>query len=191
MRLAPLPEQAAWRHHTARDAVEVVRLATLADGRRLRGTVTGVEEAVPWALSYDVDVDARWRSRRAEVRSLLPGDAAAVVLEQDADGRWRVDGAERPDLDGCVDVDLEGSAMTNTLPAHRLDLVERTPGPAAYVRLDLSVHRLEQWYGPSVPEPGGSLLVAYDAPQFDARFDLRYDASGLVVDYPFLATRVL
>lgn len=191
MSLAPLPSRSAWRHHTAREAVEVTGVEAAADGTRLRGTVTGVEDGAPWALGYDITVDPDWCTRRAEVRSLLPGDRSRVVLLRGADGRWQVDGRDRPDLGDCVDVDLEGSAMTNTLPVHRLDLAERTPAPAAYVRLDLSVHRLEQWYGPTTPAGDGSVLVAYDAPEFDARFDLRHDAAGLVLDYPFLATRLL
>lgn len=39
-------------------------------------------------------------------------------------GGWR----PGPRLDGCFDVDLESSSMTNTLPVHRLGLA---PGAAA------------------------------------------------------------
>ncbi len=157
----------------------------------LRGAVTGVEEGVVFAIAYEIQVDPEWRTRAAVVRSLMSGDDAEVVLARAADGRWSVDGRHRPALDGVVDVDLEASAMTNTLPAHRLALAEPTPAPAAYVRLDLSVERLEQWYGPALPLPDGGCRVGYLVPRFKVDFDLTYDASGLVLDYPFLATRLL
>ena len=188
--LDPLPAEAAWRHHTAREAVEVSTFTTGPTGARLRGVVTGVEDGAAFALTYDIEVDAAWRTRQARLRSLLPGDEATVLLERDDDGGWRVDGRPRPELGDAVDVDLEASAMTNTLPAHRVALDERTAGPAAYVRLDLSVERLEQWYGPSRPGADGGRLVAYEAPPFGADFDLTYDATGLVLHYPFLATRL-
>ena len=191
MRLQPPPEQAVWRHHTARDAVEVVSHEVTDEQVRLRGVVTGVEEGQAFALGYDIHADPLWRTRRAVVRSLLPGAEAEVMLTRGPGDRWEVNGRHRPELDGAVDVDLEGSAMTNTLPAHRLELTERTPAPAAYVRLDLTVERLEQWYGPATSTAGGGHRVAYEAPRFEADFDLTYDAAGLVIDYPFLATRLL
>ena len=129
-------------------------------------------------------------TERAVVRSLLPGDGAEVVLDRGRDGRWSVDGVPRPQLDGALDVDLEASAMTNTLPLHRLELPDPVPAPAAYVRLDLTVERLEQTYGPAEPLPDGGHRVGYLAPRFEADFDLTCDASGLVLDYPFLASRL-
>jgi hypothetical protein len=189
--LDPLPRQAVWRHHTAREALEVVSSETTAEGITLRGVVTGVEDGVVYALAYEIEADADWRTRAAVVRSLMPGDDAEVVLMRAPDGRWSVDGGHRPELDGLDDVDLEASAMTNTLPAHRLPLAGSTPAPAAYVRLDLTVERLDQWYGPAQPLPEGGSRVGYLAPRFEADFDLTYDASGLVLDYPFLASRLV
>ncbi len=188
--LAPLPERAAWRHHTAREATEVVTTRALTDGWSLSGVVTGVEEGQPWSLAYEIETDGGWRTRSAWVGSLFPGDPRELLLTRDGD-RWEADGRHLPDLDGLVDVDLEGSAMTNTLPMHRADLAARTAGPAAYVRLDLTVRRIDQWYGPAEPVAGGGWTVAYEAPEFGAAFDLTYDRSGLVVEYPGLATRLL
>lgn len=62
-----------------------------------------------------------------------------------------MDGEYAPHLDGLLDVGLEASACTNTLPIHRLSLPrgEVTEAPAAYVRaLDLSVTWLDQTYRP-------------------------------------------
>lgn len=57
-------------------------------------------------------------------------------------------GAEGDDA-GCMDIDVESSAMTNGLPVWRLQLPvgTRSDAPAAYVRVGgLSVERLEQRY---------------------------------------------
>ena len=113
------------------------------------------------------------------------------MIEADGAGRWRVDGTRAPHLDGCLDVDLESSAMTNTLPVHRMELGigRRAAAPAAYVRaLDLTVERLEQTY---LRLPGNSSHQGYDytAPVFDFACRLVYDDSGLLLDYPGIAVR--
>lgn len=60
---------------------------------------------------------------------------------------FEIDGVVRPDLDGCLDVDFESSAVANTLPIHRLPFVVGATYdvPAAFVQADdLGVIRLEQ-----------------------------------------------
>jgi hypothetical protein len=90
-------------------------------------------------------------------------------------------------------VDLESSAGTNTLPVHRLrlDVGQAADVPAAYVRVrDLGVERLEQRYS-RVDNLGGSTQYDYSAPVFEFDVRLVFDATGLVLDYPGIARRVL
>jgi hypothetical protein len=115
-----------------------------------------------------------------------------VRLEAGGAGGWRVNGAPAPELDGCLDVDLESSALTNAFPIRRLRL---QPGadaaaPAAYVRaLDLRVERLEQRYV-RLGDDGCRRRYRYAAPAFDFECVLTYGVDGLVADYPGLAVRV-
>jgi hypothetical protein len=46
----------------------------------------------------------------------------STPLESTGAGRWLVDGKIAPHLDGCLDVDLESSAMTSAPPVRRLGL---------------------------------------------------------------------
>ncbi|WP_396454813.1 putative glycolipid-binding domain-containing protein [Actinomadura sp.] len=184
------PEAAAWRHLDARDGFEVLQVSSLRDGWRLHGTTAAVEDGVAWAVRYVIQVDERWRTRTARISHLLDGGPGEVTLEQ-ADGRWLVNGRPDPGLDGCLDVDLESSAMTNTLPVHRLDLAEgaAADAPAVYARAaDLAVGRLEQTYARVAGGPGRQ-RYDYAAPAFGFTALLVYDGSGFVVDYPGLAVR--
>jgi uncharacterized protein len=160
---------AAFRHHTSRDGFEVVCI----DGRRFRGQTTGVAGDRPWALRYAIELDDAWRTRRAEV--------GGVVLEADGAGHWRVDGDPAPALDGCLDVDLEASAFTNAFPVAR----GATDAPAAWVRFDLGVERLEQTYRRS-----GERTYAYFCPDLGFGAELVFGADGIVVEYPGIASRV-
>lgn len=191
--LDPLPPLAAWRHVEAREAYEVlaVRPTAVGSGVVLDGQTTGVEEGVAFAVGYRIEVDERWRTRRAELRGWWPHGTGSVVVEGDGEGAWTVDGVERPDLAGCLDVDLESSACTNALPLRRLDLVvgEAGSSAAAYVRaFDLAVERLDQDYVRR-PDDGDHVVAHYVCERFDADFDLTYDRSGLILDYPTLAVR--
>ena len=193
MGFAELPQAAAFRHQQARTGFEVVHVHREGTGWQLVGSTAAVEDGVPWTVGYTLDVDAAWVTRRAVVTGRSPAGARRTVLEAVADGRWLVDGLPAPDLDGCLDVDLESSAVTNALPVHRLDLGvgRRAAAPAAYVRaVGPGVDRLEQSYT-RLHDDGLHQQFHYVSPAFDVRCQLVFDAAGLVLDYPGIAVRVL
>jgi uncharacterized protein len=175
---------AAWQHRGARDGFEVLFLRA----GRAEGDTAAVEDGEAWSVRYDISLDAEWRTRGARISGRAAGGSRDLHLEADGDGHWRIDGRPAPHLDGCLDVDLESSAFTNALPVQRLELQvgERAHAPAAYVRArDLAVERLEQSYLRL-----DERRYRYSAPRFDFSCELVYDESGLVLDYPGLATRV-
>lgn len=192
MRHSPLPVQASWQHHGVRDAFEVLLASSYGDGHLLRGATTGVEAGVAWSVAYDVDVDRRWRTRSARLRSRGQDGDRELLVERDELDRWSVDGVHDPALDGCVDVDLEASVVTNVLTLRRLaralEAGDAIDVPAAFVRLDLAVVRLEQTYAVGGHADAGG-VVAYRAPVFDVDVQIAVDAAGLVTDYPGLAVR--
>jgi uncharacterized protein len=191
MPFLPPPPSAAWTHHDARSGFEVVHIHPDGDGLLLTGTTTAVEDGQPWIVDYEIRVDGSWRTRSARVRGRSGTGACTRLLEADGDGGWRVDGQPAPYLDGCLDVDLESSALTNALPVHRLGLRVGTvaQAPAAYVRAaDLTVARLEQQYS-RTDDQNGRQRYDYAAPGFDFSARLVYDRTGLVLDYPGIAVR--
>jgi len=179
---ADLPAFAAWRFVDAVDGFEVV----YAQPGCLRGHTSAVEDGQAYAVRYEIAFDDRWRTREARVASDTVAGSRETLLISDGEGRWTVDGEPAPQLDGLIDIDIEASACTNTLPVHRLPLPldEVTEAPAAYVRaLDLPVIRLDQTYRRLDDR-------RYDyTSEADFRAVLEYDAAGLIVDYPGIAVR--
>lgn len=191
MTFETLPPTAAWRHIDARAGFEVVFPHGDAQGTHLEGYTSAVEDGATWAVRYAITLDDRWRTTVAHVHGRSAGGERTLHLERDGAGRWLVDGRLRADLDGCLDVDLESSACTNTVPLHRLDLAvgDAADAPAVYVRAeDLGVMRLEQRYQ-RLDDDGDHLIFDYDSPAFDTHCHLRFDRTGLVVAYPGLARR--
>jgi hypothetical protein len=186
-----LPASAAWQHHDARAGFEVAYFQPADDGYRISGCTTAVEDGQTWMVSYAIRVDETWTTTSARIEGRSASGVRGALLEADHPGRWRVDGRAAPHLDGCLDVDLESSAMTNALPVHRMGLSAgaRASAPAAYVRApDLSVERLDQDYLRAADE-GRHQRYDYSAPVFDFECRLVYDESGLVLDYPGIAVR--
>ena len=142
--------------------------------------------AGPIRLHYTVWCDGAWRVRRAAMTADHDGTRRGVELARDAHGAWTVDGAKRPDLDGCTDTDIMITPFTNTLPIRNLGLSPDAPRQirVVYVKLpELTLNATNQEY---------TRLDSAAPPQrfryrnLDTGFiaDLAVDVDGLVVDYP-------
>lgn len=129
---------------------------------------------------FRIRCDARWRTRHVEV-TVLDEPHRTLRLEADGEGHW--DG--RPELDGCLDVDIYPSPLTNSLPIRRMGGDGETR--AAWVQIpELTVEPLHQRY----TRLSGGNRWRYEAPSsgFTTEFDV--DPDGLVLDYPKLARRL-
>ena len=188
---APLPPAAAWRHQGARNGFEVAFFSARDNALMIHGCTTAIEDGTAWAVEYAIELDDAGATRRALINGRSKHGPRSVTLEADGAGRWLVNGNHTAELGGCLDVDLESSAVTNALPMRRLGLAvaKRASAPAAYVRaVGLAVGRLEQTYL-RAPDQGPYRCYDYAAPAFGFTCRLTYDQSGLVIDYPGIAVR--
>ncbi len=95
------------------------------------------------------DPNRRVGNSPASVRTL--GCAASELnLVVRPGGTWWQDGNERPDLTGCVDVDISATPLTNTFPLQRvgdLGVGKSVSLPVAWVdAYSLDVERVPQTY---------------------------------------------
>ncbi|MGI8648037.1 MAG: hypothetical protein DLM55_05875 [Acidimicrobiales bacterium] len=191
MFFAAPPATAAWKHHHVRSGFEVAYFHVLDDGFRIEGCTTAIENGQTWTVDYEIQLAATWTARSGRIVGRSVSGSYSTTLETDGAGQWQINGAPAPYLDGCFDVDLESSALTNALPVRRMGLRvgEHSAAPAAYVRaLDLAVERLEQTYVRGNDQDSHQ-RYNYIAPAFGFTCQLIYDHSGLVLDYPGIAVR--
>lgn len=135
--------------------------------------------AGPALVSYTVETDEGWRTRRARVGETLRGRRTSVEAEMRG-SRWHVNGRRAERLDGCADIDLGASPVTNTLPINRvrLDVGSRIDLTAAWVRFPrLSVEPLRQSY-----ERVGERLYVYRS-ESGFESEIEVDESGVVTRY--------
>jgi hypothetical protein len=69
-----------------------------------------------WLLADD------WRSKSLHLTVTHQGQEKALRIERIADTRWRVDGRDRADLDGCEELDLSFTPICNGIALRRFNL---------------------------------------------------------------------
>jgi hypothetical protein len=135
--------------------------------------------------AYELTAESDWTFRRLQLEAL----AGERTLTIDFDGSaWTVDGVERGDLAGAIDVDLAITPFTNTLPIRRLDLAidDEADVTVAYVSFpDLEVTVEEQRYTRLDDD-----LYLFESLDGDFSREITVDADGLVVEYPGLFERL-
>jgi hypothetical protein len=160
---------------------EACRVIELETGWQISGTAVFAHERQACRLDYAIACDARWRTLSAEVWGWIGDRGVSVEVVREASGQWQLNGGECPEVDGCIDVDLNFSPSTNLLPIRRLDLKvgQAAPVRAAWLRFpSFALEPLEQVY-----ERLDTHLYRYESAggRFVARVGV--DETGLVTDY--------
>ncbi len=161
---------------------EACRLSPVNSGWHLTGTAVFSHQEQPCRLDYVIVCDAGWRTQSATIRGWLGDTLIGIELTVDSDQHWQLNGSARPEVTGCIDLDLNFSPSTNLLPIRRLGLAigqsaevkaawlrfpsfELEPLLQVYRRLDETTYRYES---------AGGQFVA----------DLQVNSTGFVTDYP-------
>jgi hypothetical protein len=147
-------------------------------GCQLSGLILQAHQDEPFVVRYSIDVDDGWRTRAVQIEVENDGQHQ-IALVTDGAGHWSRDGEPLAEVENCLDVDLEWSPSTNTLPIRRLGLAlgETKTVAAAWVRFpSLEVQRLDQSY-----ERLDERRYRYRSGRFTA--DLAVDEDGLVLQY--------
>jgi len=148
----------------------------------LSGTAVFIHESRACRLDYSITCDPQWQTRAATVTGWIGGRVIDVTIGVDVKGRWRLNGARTPAVDGCQDVDLNFSPSTNLLPIRRLSpqVGGREKIRAAWLRFpSFLLEPLEQVYQRTAEdvyryESGGGVFVAW----------LKINKTGFVTEYP-------
>jgi hypothetical protein len=189
---ASRPRLVAWERVDESTGHSMARVERQARGWRCSGVevVAGPQDLL--SCWFRVDLDEDWITREVVVGALGPDGERTLALSADEHRRWHVDGGPAHELDGCIDVDVAATPLTNTFPVRRLHALEvggSVTTPIAWVDVPaLGVTRVEQTYR-RLPDIGGLAGWEYRDPEHGP-FVLTVDEDGLVVTYEGFARRV-
>jgi uncharacterized protein len=182
----------AWERVDELAGHSMARVGRSLRGWRCHGTevLAGPRELL--SCWFQVDLDEDWVTREVVVDAVAGHGRRTLTLSADDRRRWTVNGRHDPDLDGCVDVDVAATPLTNTFPVRRLaglQVGRQVTTPIAWVEVpDLGVTRVDQTYR-RLPDVDGLAAWGYSDPRHGP-FLLTVDTDGLVVTYEGFARRV-
>lgn len=99
--------------------VEFCTAAKGPTGWALKGTLVRRFRKGAALITYLIETDVNWRTRSVSIQEVLRGQTRSLNIEVRR-SRWFLGEKEIPALRGCIDVDLEASPVTNSLPINRL-----------------------------------------------------------------------
>lgn len=152
------------------------------NSRRLHGTAVFSYDQRPCRLDYRIVCDAAWQTQSATVAGWFGENVIEIKIAASVDRRWQLNEVDCPEVEGCIDLDLNFSPSTNLLPIRRLGMVvgQEMEVRAAWLRFPsfrleplVQIYRRidETRYG---YESGGGSFVA----------ELRVNRVGFVTNYP-------
>ena len=151
----------------------------------LVGTAVFLHEQQPCRLNYLVRCDDQWRTTSAKIDGWVGSELVSVDISVDSNHNWQLNNQQCPNLKDCIDVDLNFSPLTNTLPIRRLNLAvgQEAEVRAAWLTFpDFKLEPLAQVY-----RRIGVSSYHYESDGFAA--DLQVDEAGLVIHYSKLWQR--
>ncbi len=166
---------------------EAVCLEPIAKGWEVDARFVGSHEGHAVSADYRLVLDEHWVTLRAEASWGLGPLRKTLTLDR-VGTRWRANGDPRPDLNGCIDVDLRWTPFTNTLPIRRVQFGRQTSHELEVAWIDagtLDIHKSLQRYTRLADD-----TVRFESLRSGFKAELQVDADGLVTVYPGLFRRL-
>ena len=155
---------------------ESARLAT----GRLDGTAVFLDEGQPCRLDYAIVVNDDGSAHGAKVVGWVGHREIDLAIDA-ANGAWRMNDVPQPQVEGCIDIDLNFSPSTNALAIRRLSLAvgDSVDVRAAWLRFpSFTLETLAQRYTRLAAD-----RVRYESLATNFRAELRVSPNGMVLDY--------
>jgi hypothetical protein len=176
----------------------------IGDGTLIASGIQLGAEPAPFRVDYRLECTDGFVTRELELTATAEGWRRHLLLRHDGSGGWSAEvedegevpgGAwdgELPDLSEALDIDIENSPLTNTMPILRHGFQSGGEGDfvMAFVRMpSLRVEASPQRYE-HVRASGQGSVVRYLSRDGDFTAELELDRDGLLEFYPRLARRV-
>jgi len=177
--------------------VQISHDPDLARGTGFSSALVRLWEGQPLRMQYHMFCDAQWHVHDFFAVIPVPHGAGVlpyrIKLKADGAGNWWDDkGQPLAALQGCIDVNIMLTPLTNTLPIRRLQLA---PGESREISVvyiaapDLSIRPFRQRYT-RLDDVDGGQRYRYESLDSGFTADLPVDDDGFVVDYPGIWRRV-
>lgn len=206
--LNPRTRSVAWAKDEPFGA-EHAELEISANQLRATGTAIG-SDPVAYRLDYTLETGPDFVTSRVTASTRGEGWGRRIMLQRDESGRWTCEaehhgvelhlpppGGGMRQFDRALDADLALSPVFNSMPVLRHRLFEGGEAPELLMvwiaTPELAVYPSVQRYRLNRAMDDGNYLIHFEGPdpkEGDFIADVVFDADGVVIDYPGIATRI-
>lgn len=161
--------------------LEAARVYGDDDGWYLDGAAIFEFEGKPVRLDYLVECDTEWLTAFVHIDGWIGDEIIDIDIEATQGDTWLINDEEISSVQGCKDIDLNFSPITNTLPLRRLEMQvgETKHVRAAWLKFpSFELEPLDQTYTRVDAD-----TIRYESSNGFAA-ELKIDSNGVVKSYP-------
>jgi len=159
---------------------------TTPDSVMINSIIIGLYNETIYRVRYDIVLDNDWSTNSCIIEARINNQFKKIELVKDR-GSWFLNGKIHPEFDGCSDVDIPLTPLTNSLPINRLKLNVGDEAKVDIIYIDLledAIKHVKQQYRRIKSD-----IFKYENIPNDFEAEIKLDSAGFVIDYPQLFKR--
>lgn len=163
-------------------------ILTITDkGSAISSSIIGIYANELYKIEYQVRTNQYWETTFFEIKSQLYNTIEMISFRREGKENWYVNGQPGEKFNGCIDIDISLTPLTNTLPINRLKLSENEGEQIKVLYVDV----LERKMMPVQQKYSRLSQTDYKYENVPNDFEsvISVDDLGLVVNYPGLFKR--
>ena len=155
----------------------------------IRSTILGLYLDKLYQVKYKIQLNPFWQTYYCLVEAQFDDEIKSFEFSKNEKEEWSLNGKYQPEFDGCLDVDIPLTPLTNSLPINRLQFKQNQEEKIDVVYIDLlenEIRRVKQKYQRISNE-----IYKYENIPNDFEAEIKVDNLGFVIDYPQLFKRTI
>jgi len=153
------------------------------NGIAIHSVLLGFYQHKIYQVDYTLQLDRHWNVYSCHMQVQLENKKQTMDLNK-KENKWFVNGTYHPEFDGCLDVDIPLTPLTNSLPINRLRLETHQEYEIDVLYIDVleqEIKHVKQKY-----KRLSDQVYHYENIPNDFEADIQVDTHGFVIDYPQL-----
>ena len=148
----------------------------------ISSVIVGFHKGLTYRLRYTIEVNADWQTLQCDIITEVDGQLQNYSFHNVGNSQWTMNGVLHPEFDGCTEVDISLTPLTNTLPINRLRLKVNIEAEIKVICIDVlkqEINTVRQKYRKLSADE-----YRFENVSNDFKALIKVNAQGFVTDYP-------
>ncbi len=163
---------------------EECRIVTNENTVKVNSAINGRFQDNVFSLNYTIITNLSWETIYFAAKSEINGKSRSISYSSDGRGNWSEDGKFIKEFTECIDIDIQLTPFTNTLPINRLRLATNDEVQIKVLYIDI-LEQTEAALNQKYKRLSTNSYKYQNVPN-DFEAIISVDQEGFVTDYPGL-----